>query len=413
MSMKDFQNYLLNKHLASEKTAPYCVSWVSKAYAFADRDFDVPLPSGEVEKFLRNLARSCEDWQVDQAKDAITLYGYFLKTRQAADVERSADVDVLWKQAADTMVSVMRLKHLALKTEQTYMAWVRSFFVFVKGKSPDKLDNQDFKDFINHLAVDRKVARSTQNQAFNAILFFYRHALGNDPGDLGLTLRAKTRQRLPVVLSQGEVLRLFDEMQGTPQLMARLIYGSGLRLNECLRLRVKDIDFERGCLMVRAGKGDKDRQTLLPERLKEDLLAHLDRVRALFDADLKDETLSGVYLPNALERKYPNAGKEWAWQWVFPSRSVSVDPRSRKVRRHHIHLNTLQRQIKQAAQKAGLSKKVSVHTLRHSFATHLLEKGYDIRTIQDLLGHASVQTTMIYTHVARTNRLGVRSPLDN
>ncbi len=162
-------------------------------------------------------------------------------------------------------------------------------------------------------------------------------------------------------------------------------------MNECLRLRVKDLDFERGCLIVRAGKGDKDRQTLLPERLKKDLLAHLDTVRELYETDLKDETLSGVYLPNALERKYPNAGKEWAWQWVFPSRSVSVDPRSRKVRRHHVHPNTLQRQVKQAAQKAGLSKKVSVHTLRHSFATHLLEKGYDIRTIQDLLGHASVQ----------------------
>lgn len=410
--MKDFRNYLLNRHLTSEKSAPYYVSWVSKCYAFADKGPGASLSGGEVDKFLRHLARSCEEWQVGQAKEAITLYAYFLKSKETAGIERSADADVLWKQAADTMVSVMRLKHLALKTEKAYLGWVRSFFAFMKGKSPDKLDNEDFKAFISHLAVDRKVARSTQNQAFNAVLFFYRHALDKDPGDLGLTLRAKQGQRLPVVLSPGEVLRLFDHMQGTGLLMARLIYGSGIRLNECLRLRVKDIDFERSFLTVRAGKGDKDRQTLLPERLKADLRAHLDTVRELYEADLKDEILSGVYLPNALERKYPNAGKEWAWQWLFPSRELSVDPRTRKVRRHHIHNNTLQRQIKKAVQKAGLPKQVSVHTLRHSFATHLLEKGYDIRTIQDLLGHASVQTTMIYTHVAQVNRLGVRSPLD-
>jgi integron integrase len=365
-----------------------------------------------VDKFLRHLARSCEDWQVNQAKEAVILYAYYLKSMETAGMERSADADALWKQAADTMVSVMRLKHLALKTEKAYLGWARSFFAFMKGKSPDKLDNEDFKAFIGHLAVDRKVARSTQNQAFNAVLFFYRHALDKDPGDLGLTFRAKKGQRLPVVLSPGEVLQLFDHMQGTGLLMARLIYGSGIRLNECLRLRVKDIDFERNFLTVRAGKGDKDRQTLLPERLKTDLRAHLDTVRELYEADLKDEALSGAYLPNALERKYPNAGKEWAWQWLFPSRELSVDPRSRKVRRHHIHINTLQRQVKKAVQKAGLPKQVSVHTLRHSFATHLLEKGYDIRTIQNLLGHASVQTTMIYTHVAQTNHLGVRSPLD-
>ena len=410
--MKAFHNYLLNKHLAAEKSAPYYVSWVTKAYAFSDKDLDTPLSPGELDMFLRHLARSYEDWQVKQAKEAITLYGYFLRTRETNANERTADEDVLWKQAIDTMVSVMRLKHLALKTEQAYMGWVRSFFVFLKGKSPDKLDNEDLKAFINHLSVDRKAAHSTQNQAFNALLFFYRHALDKDPGDLGLILRAKNKRRLPVVLSQGEVLRLFDQMQGVTKLMARLIYGSGIRLNECVRLRVKDVDFERSCLIVRAGKGDKDRQTLLPERLKEDLLAHLDKVRKIYEADLQDETLSGVYLPDALERKYPNAGKEWGWQWLFPSRSISVDPRSRKVRRHHIHSNTLQRQIKQAAQKAGLSKQVSVHTLRHSFATHLLEKGYDIRTIQKLLGHASVRSTMIYTHVAQKNRLDVRSPLD-
>ena len=212
-------------------------------------------------------------------------------------------------------------------------------------------------------------------------------------------------------MTKQEVFQLFDHINGTNLLMAQICYGCGLRLRECIKLRVKDIDFEQCCLTVRSGKGDKDRQTVFPESLKNDFRRHLEKVRELYEKDRTDD-IDGVCLPNALERKYINAGKEWIWQWVFPSKSLSVDPRTKKIRRHHIHPNTLQKQIKKAALNAGLTKRITVHTLRHSFATHLLEKGYGIRTIQELLGHSSVQTTMIYTHVASKNKLGVKSPLD-
>ncbi|MBI5746322.1 MAG: integron integrase, partial [Nitrospirae bacterium] len=222
---------------------------------------------------------------------------------------------------------------------------------------------------------------------------------------------ARQRRRLPVVLSIKEITSIFEYMAGTQQLMAMLIYGCGLRLQECLSLRIKDIDLEQNIVIVRSGKGDKDRRTMLPESLKDNLIHHLSEVRAMYDED-RAKDLNGVYLPNALERKYPNAGKEWAWFWLFPSKSLSVDPRSHTVRRHHMHPASLQKAFKTAAGKAGIAKQASVHTLRHSFATHLLEKGYDIRTIQELLGHSNLQTTMIYTHVATKNILGVRSPLD-
>jgi len=309
------------------------------------------------------------------------------------------------------MLNRLRLKHLALTTEKSYISWVRSFYRFLKGRSPCDIDASHMKDFLTHLAVERRVAKSTQNQAFNALLFLYRHVLDKEVDSLLDTVRAYPNRRLPTVLSQQEVRRLIKEMTGIPKLMAQLVYGCGLRLKECVRLRVQDVDFERGTLTVRSGKGDKDRQTVLPESLLDDLRQHLAYVRELYEKDQQSD-ISGVYLPNALERKYPNAGRQWIWQWLFPSKFISADPRTQKLRRHHIHSSLLQKQVSQAAARAGIPKKVSVHTLRHSFATHLLEKGYDIRTIQELLGHVSVQTTMIYTHVARRNALGVRSPLD-
>ncbi|RLC29542.1 MAG: integron integrase, partial [Deltaproteobacteria bacterium] len=218
--------------------------------------------------------------------------------------------------------------------------------------------------------------------------------------------------RLPTVLTRDEVFRLFEHMKGTPKLMTQLTYGCGLRLMECMRLRIQNIDPEQHTLMVKSGKGDKDRLTVLPKGLIEPLKAHMNEMRVLYDQDRKND-INGVQLPNALERKYPNAGKEWIWQWVFPSGTLSVDPKSKIIRRHHVNKSILSRHIKQAANRAELTKRVTVHTLRHSFATHLVENGYDIRTVQELLGHASVQTTMIYTHVAKTNRLGVISPFDS
>jgi integron integrase len=224
-------------------------------------------------------------------------------------------------------------------------------------------------------------------------------------------VRARQNRRLPVVLTTKEVDRIFSAMSGVNQLVVRLIYGCGLRLQECLQLRIKDLDLEQNIVIVRSGKGDKDRRTVFPEAIKEEIIHHLAEVRKLYEKD-REAKLSGVYLPGALDRKYPNAGKEWGWFWLFPSQSLSVDPRTNVVRRHHVYHASLQKAFKIAVGKAGITKQASIHTLRHSFATHLLEKGYDIRTIQELLGHQNLQTTMIYTHVATKNVLGVRSPLD-
>jgi len=265
--------------------------------------------------------------------------------------------------------------------------------------------------FLNHLANGEHVAAGTQNQALNAVSFLYTQVLGVDLGDVGEFLLASKRRRVPVVLAQPETLRLFSALTGTWRLMAQLLYGTGMRLMELLRLRVQDIDFERNQIIVRGGKGDKDRVTLLPETLRADLQKHLMRVRLLWEDDVR-EGYGEVYLPEALARKYPKAPREWNWQWVFPSRSRSRDPRSGKMRRHHVQETGLQRAVKAGLRLSKITKPASCHTLRHSFATHLLEAGYDIRTVQDLLGHKDVSTTQIYTHVMKKPGLGVKSPLD-
>jgi len=301
--------------------------------------------------------------------------------------------------------------HRSYRTEKAYLGWVRRFYRFLGGRSPYGLESADVKDFMTHLAVEQKVSASTQNQAFNAILFLFRHILDKNIEDIGDAVRAKRNRRLPVVLTRSEIDRLFDNMQGVNRLMARLVYGCGLRLQECLQVRIKDIDLEREALTVRSGKGDKDRETVLPVSLKGDLQAQIERSRSVYEQD-RDRNAAGVMMPGALDRKYPKAGKEWVWFWVFPSYKESIDPKSRTVRRHHVHHSNLQRAIKAAGHQAEIHKRITVHTLRHSFATHMLENGYDIRTIQDLLGHSDLRTTMIYTHVVKKNRHGVVSPLD-
>ena len=310
------------------------------------------------------------------------------------------------------MVRILRLKHLSLRTERSYLLWLRQFRAYLRDRLPSSLQSDDVRNFLTHLAVERKVAAATQNQAFNALLFFLRNAMNRNPTDLNGSVRAKCRRRLPVVLTRQEVRQVMSRMPNPYGLMARFIYGCGLRLQECLELRIKDVDFERGFLTVRAGKGDKDRQTVLPEILLNDWLTHLSSVKSLFDKDRADNQ-PGVALPTALERKYPNAGAQWVWFWAFPAPTLSIDPRSHIVRRHFQHPSSLQKCFRTAVRDAGLVKPASIHTLRHSFATHLLEDGYDIRTIQELLGHQDVRTTMIYTHVVVKNRLGVRSPLDS
>ena len=311
----------------------------------------------------------------------------------------------------DQVRDVVRKKHYSIRTEQAYVSWIRKYILFHRKRHPKDMGEKEISQYLSYLASDQRVASSTQNQALNAIVFLYKHVLRIELGDFGNMERAKRPERLPTVMTKTEVGRVLAAMSGIYGLMAKLIYGSGLRLMECVRLRVKDIEFERNQVIVRDGKGMKDRSTMLPEQLKPFLLEHLGWVKTMHEQDLQ-EGLGEVYLPFALERKYPKAGREWGWQYVFPSERISKDPRSGKMRRHHISESGLQRAVHKAARSAGLAKPISPHTFRHSFATHLLEAGYDIRTVQELLGHKDVSTTMIYTHVLNKGGMGVQSPLD-
>jgi integron integrase len=301
-------------------------------------------------------------------------------------------------------------KHYSVRTEEAYVNWVKRYIFFHDKRHPAEMGAQEVEAFLTHLAVKENVAAATQNQAFSALLFLYRQVLHQDLGSID-ALRAKRPRRLPTVLTKEKTLRLIGCLSGTHQLMAKLLYGSGLRLMDCLRLRVKDLDFERRAIIVRDGKGAQDRVTMLPDSLIPLLQEHLQRVKALPEHDLV-RGYGSVYVPDALARKYPNANREWGWQYVFPSSRLSRDPRSGVTRRHHRHESSLQKAVKEAARLAGIVKPVGPHTLRHCFATHLLEAGYDVRTVQELLGHKDVKTTMIYTHVLNRGGLAVRSPLD-
>ncbi len=308
--------------------------------------------------------------------------------------------------------SAVRTRHYSRRTEKAYLGWIVRFISFNRGRDPRELGADQVKEFLSRLAVNGNVAASTQNQAFSALLFLYRDVLGAKLQGLETTERAKRPERLPQVLSAGEVRAVLSHLRGRMLTMASLLYGSGLRLLECARLRIKDIDFERSEITVRDGKGRKDRVTVLPARVAARLRAHIEKVRRLHDGDL----LVGaghVAMPDALARKYPSASREWAWQWVFPAARLYADPATGERRRHHVHESVLQRSFREAVRSSGIAKPATCHTLRHSFATHLLESGYDIRTIQELLGHSDVSTTMIYTHVLNRGGRGVRSPIDS
>ena len=311
----------------------------------------------------------------------------------------------------DRLVAEIRRRGYSIRTEQAYVQWVSRFVEYNQGQDASTLGGPEIVRFLEYLAVERTVAVNTQNQALNALIFFYSQALKLPLGDLENFVRAQRPRRLPVVLTRDQVRSLIAVISGTHQLMARLMYGTGMRLMECVRVRVKDVDFDYHQIVVRNGKGGKDRVVPLPEVLNDALAKHLRTVRTVHNDDCA-RGFGEVYLPEALHRKFPGAGRDWRWQWVFPSGRLSVDPRSDHTRRHHLHENGLQRAIKLAAQSAGIDKKVSTHTLRHSFATHLLEAGYDIRTVQELLGHSDVSTTMIYTHVLNRGGRAVKSPLD-
>ena len=306
----------------------------------------------------------------------------------------------------------IRYKHYSLRTEESYVQWIRRFILFHGKRHPSEMGAPEVEAFLTSLAVEGNVAASTQNQARSALLFLYKEVLGSELPWLDNVEQAKKPRRLPVVLTEDEVRALLAGVDGAVWLAAGLLYGAGLRLMECMRLRVQDVDFKRREILVRDGKGFKDRVTMLPGKISAPLQQHLKAVKALHDADLA-EGFGEVYLPYALERKYPNAARSWGWQYVFPAAKRSLDPRSGKTRRHHLDEKNVQRAVKQAVLRAGIVKPATPHTLRHSFATHLLQNGQDIRTVQELLGHEDVQTTMIYTHVLNRGGRGVTSPLDN
>jgi integron integrase len=316
----------------------------------------------------------------------------------------------------EEMRRALRIKHYAYRTEIAYLDWIKEFFYYITSiKKKDLnsvLDSSDVRDFLSHLALKKRVAASTQNQAFNALIFLFRHVLKIDLQDLNKAVRAKRGQRLPVVFTHDEVRKLFRHVEGTNLLALKLIYGAGLRLMELVRLRVKDIDFGGNLIIVRNAKGDKDRSTLLPESIHQSLKSRLEEVKAVHERDLAAGH-GEVYLPNALALKYRNAAKEWHWQYAFPAAKLSVDPRSGKIRRHHKSEKSIQDAMARALKKSGIPKHASVHTLRHSFATHLLMKGVNIREIQQLLGHKNVETTMIYLHVIKELSGAPESPLDS
>jgi len=311
----------------------------------------------------------------------------------------------------DQVREVARLRHLSLRTEQAYVDWIKRFILFHKKQHPQDLGAAEIRAFLSDLAINRNVAASTQNVAFAALLFLYRDVLKQDLPRIEHVERAQRKTRLPVVLTRDEVRSLLAHTDGVNRLVAGLLYGAGLRLMEAVRLRVKDVDFDMNQIIVREGKGDKDRVVMLPQTLVPALREQLERVRVLHEQDLS-AGYGEVYLPHALGVKYPAAARELAWAYLFPAMKLSVDPRSGKMRRHHISETVVQRVVKRAVQQAGIHKNASCHSLRHSFATHLLEDGYDVRTLQELLGHKDLRTTMVYTHVLNRGGRGVRSPLD-
>jgi integron integrase len=417
-----FRDFLLRKK-TRQLHVKWFVHWGRSFATFVKK----PLPEStaqDVKDYLIHLTNNpnIASWQIQQAENALKLLlREFLKLhRSVKHFSTSASItshapslepafscnDIIKKLKRE-----LRFRHYSIRTEQSYIQWVKRFFNFHKCTLTDEVCGDSVRRYLEYLAEEMNVAASTQNQALNALVFLYEQVLKREVGTIGDFTRAKRPKRLPVVLTRDEVARLLGNLKGTHALMAGLLYGSGLRLMECVRLRIKDVDLGQNQIVVREGKGQKDRITMLPTRYLVPLREQIDFVRKLHAKDLNDG-YGEVYVRPSLAKKYPNAGRELIWQYVFPADRLSVDPRTRKVRRHHIHETVLQRAIKTATIKSDVTKRVSCHTLRHSFATHLIENGYDIRTVQELLGHADVSTTMIYTHVLNKPGLAVKSPVD-
>jgi len=423
--MMSFSQFLKDVcDIPSDKLAAY-ERWVTM-YLARMKSNSSKLEDVSPAPFLESLGPKVEKWQIAQARKAVQLYWYYKQKATDGQGRESASRTQAVGDSADTLKPaltppdhailnelqrVIRLHHLAYRTEKTYRSWAVRFLLFARGRNGARPNQEHLKCFLSHLAVERKVSAATQKLAFNSLLYLFRNVLAVRVEGLECVVRARSGKRLPVVLTVGEVRQVLAQLQGIDRLMASIIYGAGLRLEECLSLRIKDVDFARSCLTIRFGKGNKDRETVLPEKMVAALRSHLEKVRAIYESDRK-KGIPGVQLPYALGQKFPAAGKEWGWFWVFPSQKLSIDPRSGDVRRYHVYPASFQGAFKRAVAQAGIVKGATVHTLRHSFATHLVESGYDIRTIQELLGHSDVSTTMIYTHVASRNKLGVTSPAD-
>jgi len=417
-SLQQFADFLLDARLVTEKAAPYCVRWVRR---FLGQPASNEPLADQVRRFCEELEQAgrYQDWQIRQAEQALRIY--LVNYLQRTDWRRPAQTTVVDEQgrtnplaALDELRLRIRTRHYSYRTECSYADWARRFFTYVSERQHaphPRVDSAAVRDYLTCLAVRQQVSASTQNQALCALLFLCREVLGVEVEDVSHAARAKRGPHLPVVLSVPETAALLGAMRGTTWLMAALIYGGGLRVTECCQLRVKDLDFDQGLLVVRSGKGDKDRTTLLADSCRDQLRAQLSTAEVIHRRE-RPSGLPGVWLPDALDRKYPQAGRELAWFCVFPSHTLSIDPRSGLVRRHHISDSVVQKAVKAAARSARIHKPVSVHTLRHCFATHMLLNGVDIRQIQEYLGHSNVETTMIYTHVVKDLRSPPRSPLD-
>lgn len=398
-----------------------------RAYLFWCRENGQVATNESARSFMRWLERRepPSDPKHEESKDALRWFfrnGERKTFRQWAgkrqdwlerelEREQPTAISELETEWEEKLVCTIRRKGMALATERAYLHWCRRFAGKMQLEDPLQASESQVVDFLDYLASELNVAPSTQKQALNAIVFMLKAVAQRTSIELGHFVKARGRKRMPVVLDRKELQMLFAELKGSHRLMAQLQYGAGLRVTELLRLRIKDVDFSRGQVIVRAGKGDKDRIAPLPNKLEADLGKHVQNVKSIFEGDRR-KGLAGTFLPGGLERKYPNAGKEWAWQWFWPSRETSTDPRSGIHRRHHFLTRQYQNAIRQAALRVGFSKRVTSHSLRHSFATHLLESGTDIRTVQDLLGHAQVETTMVYLHIMKKPGAGSLSPLD-
>ena len=450
LQLDEFGEYLIKRSFCRAGKESFYLYWVKRFFR-ESKVWDADSWDVLLQRYVNVLHDdgSVQDWQVDQAEKSVRLYFHNFRGGDGGQCFSSSHLEVADDGsvvAVDIITAVrqsLRIRHYAYRTEKTYLDWIRRFLIYLGsvGKNSEILETeklkvekpglgrprdadrsmvlpervvvsaQGIKDYLAWLALQRQVAASTQNQAFNALLYMGRSVLKMELGELDKGVRAKTGKRLPVVLSPSETVKVLNAVDGTRGLMIKLLYGGGLRLTELCRLRTKDVDLENELIFVRGGKGDKDRSTLLPVSVIPQLKVHIEKLRELHAVDLK-AGCAEVFLPDALARKYKNAATQFGWYWMFPSANTSLDPRAGKVRRHHISRSFVQRLVRDAGKAAGLDKSVSPHTLRHSFATHLLLNGVDLREIQEYMGHKSVETTMIYTHVVKTMRNRARSPLD-